>query len=442
MGDWVEDHRDDDGFLNLFNEKQTSIAARQQIIWDALRGRKAASARLKTRKAVRDEQKLGRMLESNRTLQSRHEKRLENYYALKNKHRVCTVEDLMSMMAAFDAESGKEHSYAVRCDMVREQIQIRKKLDHVTKIGDTKLTNHSQKGVESPLEKLIEDFALIVQHEVTNGIPIPKPPALLQPRFDKPGDSALLKELNAAQRKEAARLTHQFYQEFNHNDTPGEFVAYKMSRTHVPNPKGYEGLEVGRIFADDKLYKGAISEYNDRDQFWHVKYTDGDEEDWAVKEMKLFVPSFKCGRVINGVYEHSAGAFRDRTRRRRKTGRREDPLEDALGELDQVASAARAGSEFELPDTHDECAGTVWLLVKVYVQENKSRWGVYVAKDEVTNEMLEDAEHLSLEEMEASYDVETAPLAQIQNWIQKSATVAADVDKHPNRRRSPRTNGR
>jgi hypothetical protein len=251
-----------------------------------------------------------------------------------------------------------------------------------------------------------------------------------------------LKELNAAQRKEAARLTHQFYQEFNHNDTPGEFVAYKMSRTHVPNPEGYEGLEVGRIFADDKLYKGAITKYNDRDQFWHVNYTDGDEEDWAVKEMKLFVPHFKCGRVINGVYEHSADAIRDRSRRRRKTGRREDPLEDALGELDQLASAARAGSEFELPDKHDECAGTVWLLVKVYVQENKSRWGVYVAKDEVTNEMLEDAEHLSLEEMEASYDVETAPLAQIQNWIQKSAAVAAEVDKHPNRRRSPRTNGR
>ena len=95
-----------------------------------------------------------------------------------------------------------------------------------------------------------------------------------------------------------------------------------------------------------------------------------------------------------------------------------------------------------MPDKHDECAGTVWLLVKVHVQENKSRWGVHVAKDEVTNEMLEDAEHLSLEEMEASYDVETAPLAQIQNWIQKSATVAAEVDKHPNRRRSPRTNGR
>ena len=59
-------------------------------------------------------------------------------------------------------------------------------------------------------------------------------------------------------------MTNQFHQESNHNDTPGEFVACKMSRTHVPSPEGCEGLEVGRIFADDKLHKGAITDHNDR----------------------------------------------------------------------------------------------------------------------------------------------------------------------------------
>ena len=187
MEGWVENHRDDEGFLNLFNEKQTSVSARHQIIWDALRGRKASSARLRTLRSVRDKQKLERMVESNRTLQSRHENRLKDFYALKEKHRVCTVEELMSKLTEFDVDSGKEYSYAVKCDIVREQIQIRKRLDRVTKIGDVKLTNHSQKGIENPLDKLIEDFALIVQFEITNGIPIPKPPALLQPRYDRPG---------------------------------------------------------------------------------------------------------------------------------------------------------------------------------------------------------------------------------------------------------------
>ena len=207
-------------------------------------------------------------------------------------------------------------------------------------------------------------------------------------------------------------------------------------------PSGYVGMKVGRIFADDKMWKGEITKYNDRDQYWHVIYTDGDEEDWAVKEMKLFVPTFKCGRVVNGRYEHSAEAIRDRCRTRRITGRREDPLEDALGELAQQASTAETGAEFELPEKHDEWAGTVWRLVKVYVKANKSRWGVYVAKDEVTSEMLEDAEHLTMDELESSYDVEVAPLSQIQKWIKKSAAVHAIIDKHPNRRRSPRCRAR
>ena len=57
MEDWVEGHRDDDGFLNLFNEKQTPVAARCQIIRDALQGRKTPSSRIKTTK-VGDKQKL------------------------------------------------------------------------------------------------------------------------------------------------------------------------------------------------------------------------------------------------------------------------------------------------------------------------------------------------------------------------------------------------
>ena len=67
----------------------------------------------------------------------------------------------------------------------------------------------------------------------------------------------------------------------------GEFVAYKMVRTLVQFPESYVGLAVSRKFKDGVVYDGKIISYYDPKQFWRVMYPcDGQEEDWAVPEMK------------------------------------------------------------------------------------------------------------------------------------------------------------
>ena len=40
LEDWVEKHRDDEGFLGLFNEKQISVKRRREIILKAISGRR------------------------------------------------------------------------------------------------------------------------------------------------------------------------------------------------------------------------------------------------------------------------------------------------------------------------------------------------------------------------------------------------------------------
>ena len=110
---------------------------------------------------------------------------------------------------------------------------------------------------------------------------------LVKAREGRPGESETIKQLNKMQREKAAALTAKFYADHPFVDAPGEFVAYKMSRTHVPNPKQYIGLVVQKLFNDNNFYKGKMSEYDDRKQWWRVVYEDdGDEEDWSVPNMK------------------------------------------------------------------------------------------------------------------------------------------------------------
>ena len=66
-----------------------------------------------------------------------------------------------------------------------------------------------------------------------------------------------------------------------------------------------------------------------------------------------------------------------------------------------------------------------------------TKMGACAPKDEVTEEMAEEASHLSKDELQAAHDVEIGPLTDIEPWIRMTAKVAEIVEKHPNRRRGP-----
>jgi hypothetical protein len=349
---------------------------------------------------------------------------------------------LLAALVAHNDDTGKGHSYAEKLDIVRQQIQLRKQLDRIQKVGDMKLQNHGQVGVEDPLELCVADFKVILQHEATHGIPKPLPPVLVEGRESLPGESALLKQLNKQQREAAGALTRKFYETHTFEDEPGEFVALKMSRTHVPNPLQYVGKKVKKLFEDNNWYEGKIIEYYDRRQWWRVKYiADGEEEDWSVPNMKRHLADFKCGKFRDGTQERPAASMRDRNRERTVTGRRENPLEDTLLELESREALANSGAEFENPVEWDRSIGTVWRLLKVYVKDDSTRWGSYAPTDEVTAVMEDDAELMSMDDFEAAHDVEVSPLHKIEAWIKRSAEVAEIVEDHPNRRRSPRLQG-
>ena len=87
---------------------------------------------------------------------------------------------------------------------------------------------------------------------------MPRPPVLVKAREGRPGESETMKQLNKTQRDKAAALTAKFYEDHPFVDVPGEFVAYKMSRTHVPNPNQHVGLVVQKLFNDNNFYKGKI----------------------------------------------------------------------------------------------------------------------------------------------------------------------------------------
>ncbi len=42
-----------------------------------------------------------------------------------------------------------------------------------------------------------------------------------------------------------------------------------------------------------------------------------------------------------------------------------------------IISSAEAGDTFELPELYDKNIGTVWKLLKTYVEDDGSRWGLY-----------------------------------------------------------------
>jgi hypothetical protein len=106
-----------------------------------------------------------------------------------------------------------------------------------------------------------------------------------------------------------------------------------------------------------------------------------------------------------------------------------------------MQAAVESGEEFELPHGHDDCAGTVWKLLRTYVgvaDGAEAKLGAYMPSDEVTSIDPGDLRNLTADELQDSYDVEIAPLEHIEAWIRQSAITKAAVETSPNRRRSPR----
>ena len=360
---------------------------------------------------------------------------------LRKRRRFKTVAELEAFFSDKDVVAGLEYSYAEKCKIIREQIQLRKKLDCITKIGDTNMHNCSDtKAHPEPLPTLWKFFEMMCTREKHHGIPPPKAPELMERRASKPGDDSLATVLLKRQHEQAAALTHAFYSSYSVHEE-GEFVAYKMVRTLVQKPESYIGLAVSRKFDDGVVYKGKIISYYDHKQFWQVEYPcDGQQEDWAVREMKKWVSGFVCGPIIDGVTERTADAQRTRIRERRKHGRR-NPVQDVSHEVMRIQAAVESGLEFELPDGHDECAGTVWKLLRTYVEiadGAEAKLGAYMPSDEATSIDPDDLRNLTANELQDSYDVEIAPLEHIEAWIRQSAITKVAVETSPNRRRSPR----
>jgi len=47
-----------------------------------------------------------------------------------------------------------------------------------------------------------------------------------------------------------------------------------------------------------------------------------------------------------------------------------------------ILRTAQSGDTFELPEHYNESIGTVWKLLKIVVEDDGSRWGVYIAAEE------------------------------------------------------------
>ena len=343
-----------------------------------------------------------------------------------------------SFLSKVNETDGLEYSYAEKCTILREQIQLRKQMDGLKKVGGVALHNCCDtKKYPEPFDKLMEFFALICSWECAHGIPPPLRPQLLDGRKSKTGDDSLATVLLKKQHEEAAALTHAFYS--THSvDEPGEFRAYKMCRTYVPNPKSYVGARVKRVFPETGLsYSGVIEEYYDPKQFWVVKYDDGDSEDWSATDMKKRHPGFKCGPLVDGIHEHTAVAVREQTKNRRRHGRR-NPVAEVMQDILPLLTQAESGVEFELPARYAESAGTVWKLLKVAVEDDGLRWGAYIAAEEAGNVDPEDIQNCSLDELQDSYQVTLALMEDIESWIQSSDALQAAVEQNPKVRRTTR----
>ena len=125
-------------------------------------------------------------------------------------------------------------------------------------------------------------FGLHYSRRQYKACPSQKKPELLKPRANVVGSTDLAKQLLEKQREKAAAHTRAFYAQ--HHD--GVFVAFKMTRTRVPDPKQYVGVKFKKLFENAEWWDGVVSEYHDDVQRWRVTHQDGDMEDFTVASMQ------------------------------------------------------------------------------------------------------------------------------------------------------------
>jgi hypothetical protein len=95
------------------------------------------------------------------------------------------------------------------------------------------------KPKEELLNVLLEDFRAVLQHELARGVPKTQKPSLVKPRAAKPGATSLATKLLLRQREKAAAHTRAFWA----SNPEGAFVAFRKTRTRVPQPKNYIGVK-------------------------------------------------------------------------------------------------------------------------------------------------------------------------------------------------------
>ena len=162
---------------------------------------------------AQERNKLKRKMDNNEALIKRHENKVAEHIALRSKRRFKSVAEMEQYLARISPIDGLEYSYAEKCNILREQVQLRKKLDGVGKIGNIVLHNFSNsEKYPDPLPKLLELFTIICERENLHGIPTPVRPQLLECRKSMPGEDSLAKALLERQHAQAQALTNAFYE--------------------------------------------------------------------------------------------------------------------------------------------------------------------------------------------------------------------------------------
>jgi hypothetical protein len=212
-------------------------------------------------------------------------------------HRFTSVERLEECLVGVGPmHPGKEFSHASKIEIVRRQIQLREQCDGIRKAGDVTLSDRARKGDPdaegSLLGLLLSDFRAVLQQEAAQGTPEPKKPELVKPRAHVVGSTDLAKQLLEKQREKAAAHTRAFHAQHH----GGVFVAFKMTRTRVPDPKQHVGVKFKKLFENAEWWDGVVSEHHDDVQRWRVTCQDGDVEDFTVASMQQHLGNvFVCG---------------------------------------------------------------------------------------------------------------------------------------------------
>ena len=101
-----------------------------------------------------------------------------------------------------------------------------------------------------------------------------------------PGQTDFAKKLCEQQREQAKAIQNAFLAE----NRAGEFEAFRATRPHVPNPAQYVGAGFTRRFNDGYTYTGNVVDYNDRKQWWRIKYVEDDQEEDFNAKVCTFSP--------------------------------------------------------------------------------------------------------------------------------------------------------